>query len=291
MIVITGATGQLGGAVVDHLLARLPADQLAVSVRNPGKARPLAERGVVVRRGDFDDPASLRTAFADAEQLLLVSAATTGEDALRQHRAAVEAARAAGVGRVVYTSHMAASPTSAFAPMRDHAATEDLLAESGVPFTALRNGFYAASASMLLSQGLATGRLAAPADGPVSWTTHADLAEAAATVLVEGGGDGPTPALTGSEALDLADLATLAAELTGRPVTRTLVTDAEHRDSLVGHGVPAPAADLLLGLFAASRQGEFAEVDPALERLLGRPPVRVREHLASQLGAGARSAA
>jgi uncharacterized protein YbjT (DUF2867 family) len=273
MIVVTGATGLLGGAVVERLLGKVPATEIGVSVRDPAKATALAERGVRVRRGDYDDAASLAHAFEGADQLLLVSAAATGETALRQHRTAIDAARRAGVRRVVYTSHMGANPASPFAPMPDHAATEALLADSGLAFTALRNGFYTSSGGMLLGQALETGELAAPADGPVSWTAHDDLAEAAAIVLAdEGRFEGPTPPLTGSAALDLA---ALAAEVLGRPIRRTVLTDAQYREAL-----PEPVAEMLLGLFAASRAGEFAAVDPTLGELLGRPPLIVRDVLA-----------
>ena len=275
MIVVTGATGLLGGAVVERLLGKVPATEIGVSVRDPRKATALADRGVRVRRGDYDDAASLVHAFAGADQLLLVSAPATGETALRQHRTAIDAARRAGVRRVVYTSHMGANPASAFAPMVDHAATEALLADSGLAFTALRNGFYAASGRMLLGRAVETGEVAAPADGPVSWTAHDDLADAAAIVLAdEGRFEGATPPLTGSAAVDLAGLAAVAAELTGRPITRTVVTDAQYRERL------GPAAELLLGMFAASRAGEFAAVDPTLGELLGRPPLTVRDVLA-----------
>jgi NAD(P)H dehydrogenase (quinone) len=280
MIVVTGANGQLGRTVVERLLERTPADGIGVSVRDPAKATELAERGVRVRRGDFDDVASLGEAFADADQVLIISAASTGEVARRQHRTAIDAARAAGVRRVVYTSHMGANPASLFAPMPDHAATEAMLQESGLAFTSLRNGFYASSGLMLLGQALEAGEVAAPEDGPVSWTAHADLAEAAAIALLEGGLDGVTPGLTGGEALDLADIAAIASEATGRPIRRTVVSDAEYRDALVSHGVPEQAAEMLVGLFAASRQGEFAAVDPTLERLLGRPPLTVRDLIA-----------
>lgn len=280
MIVVTGATGQLGSAVVEHLLTRVPADQIGVSVRDPGKARSLAERGVRVRPGDFDDAFGLAEAFEGATELLLVSAAATGETGIRRHRTAIDAARDAGVGRITYTSHMGASASSPFPPMLVHAATEVMLQESGIPFTSLRNGFYIASARMLLGQARETGALAAPADGPVSWTAHADLAEAAAIVLTKGGFDGPTPALTGAEALDLAELAGIAAELTGRPIARTVVSDGEYRAVLVARGVPEDRADLLLGMFAASRQGDFVAVDPTLEELLGRPPMTARDVLA-----------
>jgi uncharacterized protein YbjT (DUF2867 family) len=134
---------------------------------------------------------------------------------------------------------------------------------------------------MLLGRALETGEVASPQDGPVSWTAHDDLADAAAIVLTgEGRFEGATPPLTGSAAVDLAGLAAIAADVTGRPVTRTVVTDAQYREQLVAHGVPEPAADMLLGLFAASRTGEFAAVDPTLEQLLGRPPLTVREVLA-----------
>lgn len=281
MIVITGATGKLGSTVVERLLARVAAVEIGVSVRDPDKASGLAERGVRVRQGDFDDPAGLAHAFAGADQLLLVSSATTGETALRLHRTAIDAARAAGVRRIVYTSHMGANPASPFAPMPDHAATEAMLQASGLAFTALRNGFYTSSGRMLLGHALETGEVAAPEDGPVSWTAHDDLAEAAAIALTdEGRLDGVTPPLTGSAAVDLAGLAAIAADVTGRPIRRTVVSDAQYRDELVAHGVPEPAADMLVGLFAASRQGEFAAVDPTLDRLLGRPPLTVREVLA-----------
>lgn len=176
---------------------------------------------------------------------------------------------------------MGANPASPFAPMPDHAATEAMLQASGLAFTALRNGFYTSSGRMLLGHALETGEVAAPEDGPVSWTAHDDLAEAAAIALTdEGRLDGVTPPLTGSAAVDLAGLAAIAADVTGRPIRRTVVSDAQYRDELVAHGVPEPAADMLVGLFAASRQGEFAAVDPTLDRLLGRPPLTVREVLA-----------
>ncbi len=124
MIVVTGANGQLGRGVVDQLLARVPAERIAVSARDPEGAKELAERGVRVRRGDFDDPETLADAFEGADQILLVSAASTGDTALRQHRAAIAAARDSGARRVLYTSHMGANPASPFAPMPDHAETE-----------------------------------------------------------------------------------------------------------------------------------------------------------------------
>jgi NAD(P)H dehydrogenase (quinone) len=136
-----------------------------------------------------------------------------------------------------------------------------------------------AVAERLLGDALETGELAAPEDGPVSWTAHADLAEAAAVALTEESLDGVTPGLTGSEAIDLAGVAAIASELTGCPIRRVVVPDGKYRAGLVARGVPAPAADMLLGLFAASRQGQFARVDPTLARLIGRPPTPLRDVL------------
>ena len=286
MIIVTGASGQLGGTIVERLIERLPAGSVGVSVRDPDKVRALERRGVRVRQGDFTDPESLRHAFEGASQVLVVSAATTGEAAMALHRAAIEAAQDAGARRILYTSHMGADPASLFEPMPDHAATEDLLAASDTPCTALRNGFYAASGLQLMGRALETGALHAPEDGPVSWTDHADLAEAIAIILSEEGRfNGATPPLTAPEALDMADLAQIASELTGREIKRIVVSDDAYRASLVSHGVPEHTAELLVGLFRASRAGAFAAVDPTLGQLLGRPPLSMRTVLASRLPA------
>jgi uncharacterized protein YbjT (DUF2867 family) len=213
-----------------------------------------------------------------------VSTDTTGDAAVRQQRTAIEAAREAGAQRILYTSHMGSNAASPFPPMPDHAAAEAALQASRVAFTSLRNGFYAANGLLLMGQALQTGKLIAPEDGPVSWTAHADLAEAAAVALTdERRLDGLTPPLTASQALDLADIAAIASELTERPITRVTVTDEDYRAGLVSHGVPELQANMLVGLFLASRQSEFAAVDPTLERLLGRPPKSMRDVLAASL--------
>jgi len=277
VIVVTGATGQLGSQIVDQLLERVPADQIAVSVRAPDRAAELAAAGVRVRRGDYSDPASLADAFEGADQVLIVSASATGDTAVQQHTAAIEAARRAGARRILYTSHTGSSTNSLFEPMSDHAATEQYLADTGVPYTALRNGFYASTIPRLLGGALQTGELVAPADGPVSWTTHADLAAAAAIALVnEALSDGVTPPLTAPEAHDLDDVAAILSELTGRSIRRVVADDDEWMHGLIGHGVPEGQARMLLGMFLASRRGEFAATDPTLEQLLGRPAQTIR---------------
>jgi NAD(P)H dehydrogenase (quinone) len=287
MIIVTGATGQLGSQIVASLLERVPPEQVGVSVRDPGRAAQLAARGVRVRRGDFADPGSLADAFEGAAQVLVVSANETGGTAVAAHAAAIDAARATGAERVLYTSHQAARADSLFAPMPDHAAAERHLAVAGLPFTSLRNGFYATTVPFLLGQALTTGEIVAPADGPVSWTTHADLAEAAAVILADPGRfDGPTPPLTAPDALDLADVADVLSKLTGRTIRRTVADDDEWAAGLAAHGVPQAQAAMMLGLFRAARRGEFAAVSPALGELLGRPATPVSAFLETVTAAG-----
>ncbi|WP_327040595.1 NAD(P)H-binding protein [Micromonospora ureilytica] len=280
MIVVTGATGNLGSQIVDRLLDRLPPDAVGVSVRDVDRAAGLAERGARVRAGDFTDPATLTHAFEGADKVLIVSAAIRGPGALVANRAAIDAARAAGAKRILYTSHQAASRDSLFAAQPTHAATEEHLAGLGVPFTALRNGFYASTLSFSIGTALETGQLVAPADGPVSWTAHADLAEAAAIALTEDSLlDGITPALTASEMLDLEAVAAILSDITGRTVERVVADDDQWRAAAIARGMPAAAADFTLGMYRAAREKEFAVTDPTLETVIGHRPTSVRSVL------------
>jgi uncharacterized protein YbjT (DUF2867 family) len=275
MIIVTGATGRLGRAVVDRLADRVPTGQLGVSVRDPEKAADLAARGVRVRRGDFGDPDSLAHA-----QVLIVSGPADPEP----HHVAIDLAKTAGAERILYTSHQAANPDSLFLATRGHAATEEDLVNSGVPFTALRNGFYASTPVFLLRSALETGELILPEDGPFSWTAHRDLADAAVLALTEPGRlDGITPALTGPELLDYADIVAIASDLLGRKIVRVTVPDEEWKRAALGRGMPEFLVDLTLGIFAAARRGEFAVVDPTLPAILGRPATTLREVLAAEL--------
>jgi NAD(P)H dehydrogenase (quinone) len=280
MIIVTGATGALNGATVDHLLERFPADQITVAVRDVAKAERFAERGVGVRRGDYADPGSLPGAFEGADQLLLVSSNDPGADAMSLHRAAIDAARAAGVGRILYTSHQGAGDDSPFVPARIHAATERLLAESGVAWTSLRNGFYAHSLTWLAGPWRETGVITVPADGPVSWTAREDAAEAAAVVVASNGAyDGPTT-LTAGSAPTFHDVAVIASELTGEEVTCVVVDPDEWIAAQVAEGTQEFMARFILGMYLAAAEGRFAGVDPLLGELLGREPRTVRDLLA-----------
>jgi NAD(P)H dehydrogenase (quinone) len=285
MIVITGATGALNGATVEHLLKLVPADQVGVSVRDVGQARRLAERGVRVRRGSYQDPAALLHSFEGADQVLLVSSNDPGGDHDRQHQVAIDAAVTAGARRILYTSHQGAGLDSPFHPARTHAATEDRLAASGVAWTSLRNGFYAHSLDWLLGPWQESGVIAGPADGPVSWTDRGDEAEAAAVILAARHPlDGPVT-LTAGTAVTFDDIAVIASGLTSREIRRVVVDDEEWVASQVARGAPEIMARFTLGTFQAAREGRFAGTTPRLRELLGREPRTVRDLLAERVAA------
>jgi uncharacterized protein YbjT (DUF2867 family) len=285
MIVITGSTGALGGATVEHLLELIPADRIGVSVRDVAKARHLADRGVRVRRGSYDDPGTLRDSFEGAEQVLLVSQNNPDADGIALHRNVIDAAVAAGAQRIRYTGHQNTRSDSPFDPAREHAGTETLLARSGIAWTSLRNGFYAHSLDWLLGPWQQTGVIAAPADGPVSWTDRADVAEAAAIILATPRPfDGPVT-LTARNAVTFADIATTASELTGRGITRVVVDDEQWLADTIANGTPEPTARMLLRFFHAARNGHFADTDPLLAELLCREPHTVADFLSDRIAA------
>lgn len=286
MIIVTGATGQLGSRIIECLLARVPADTVGVSVRDAAKATSLTGRGVRVRSGDFTAPAGLEHAFEGADQVLVISAAIRGGDAVAANIAAIDAARTAGAKRILYTSHQAASTSSRFAPMLTHAATEEYLQQIDVPFTALRNGFYASTLGHHLGAALETGRLVVPADGPVSWTAHDDLAEAAAVALTDDGAlDGVTAPLTAPDMLTFDDVADILTDISGRTIERVVIDDDEWKAAAVDRGMPAAAADFTLGMFRAAREGEFAVTDPSLGAVIEHQPRLARSALEAIIAA------
>ncbi|MFF0671603.1 NAD(P)H-binding protein [Streptomyces tendae] len=284
MIVVTGATGGLGGTTVEHLLKRVPADEIGVSVRDTAKARHLADRGVRVRQGSYEDPAALRDSFAGAEQVLLVSGNDPAADIVGLHRGAVEAAVAAGVRRIVYTSQQGAVPGNPYPPSRFHIATEAILADSGVAWTALRNGAYG-PLDQVLGPWRRTGVIAQPQDGPVPYTDRDDIAEATAAVLAgDRTFDGPVD-LTAPTAVTFEDVAKIASDLTGGTVERVVLDDEQWVADQVAAGVPEEMARLMLTWYQAARAGHFAAAGPLLADLLGREPRTVADRLAAGLTA------
>ncbi|MFF0695875.1 NAD(P)H-binding protein [Streptomyces tendae] len=284
MIVVTGATGGLGGTTVEHLLKRVPADEIGVSVRDTAKARHLADRGVRVRQGSYEDPAALRASFAGAEQVLLVSGNDPAADIVGLHRDAVEAAVAAGVRRIVYTSQQGAVPGNPYPPSHFHIATEAILADSGVAWTALRNGAYG-PLDQVLGPWRRTGVIAQPQDGPVPYTDRDDIAEATAVVLAgDRTFDGPVD-LTAPTAVTFEDVAKIASDLTGGTVERVVLDDEQWVADQFAAGVPEEMARLMLTWYQAARAGHFAGAGPLLADLLGREPRTVADRLASDIAA------
>ncbi|MFF4913603.1 NAD(P)H-binding protein [Streptomyces tendae] len=284
MIVVTGATGGLGGATVEHLLKRVPADEIGVSVRDTAKARHLADRGVRVRQGSYEDPAALRESFAGAEQVLLVSGNDPAADIVGLHRDAVEAAVAAGVRRIVYTSQQGAVPGNPYPPSHFHIATEAILADSEVAWTALRNGAYG-PLDQVLGPWRRTGVIAQPQDGPVPYTDRDDIAEATAVVLAgDRAFDGPVD-LTAPTAVTFEDVAKIASDLTGGTVERIVLDDEQWVADQLTAGVPEEMARLVLTWYQAARAGHFAGAGPLLADLLGREPRTVTDRLASDIAA------
>ena len=269
-IVITGATGHLGRLVVESLLRRgVPAGQIIATGRRTEVLADLAERGVVVRRADFDDETSLREAFAGAEKLLLVSGSEPG-GRVKQHGNAIDAAKAAGVQFIAYTS-IAHADTSTLLLAAEHRATEELLASAGVPHALLRNAWYYENYTAQLPVYLQHGIVGAAGSGKLSAATRADYAEAAAAVLTGDGHEGAVYEL-GGESFTMAELAEVVSAATGQTVTYTDLPLEQYTQVLVGAGLPEPVAAVFADGDRGAAAGELFVEGDDLEKLIGRTP-------------------
>jgi len=275
IIAVTGATGQLGRLAVQFLLDRGVAATDVVAIgRDVAKLDDLAARGVQVRRADYDQPETLTPALAGVEKLLLVSGSEIGRR-LAQHTAVIEAARAAGVDLLVYTSSPNAD-TASYSIAAEHRATERVLAESGVPHVVLRNGWYLENYTAQLSTYLEHGIVGAAGDGRIAAATRADLAEAAAVVLTTDGYAGQLLSL-GGPAFTMAELAAELSQQSGRDVSYTDLPEAQLVEVLVGAGLPRPFAAVLADADTAASMGGL-DLDPTdLEKVLGRPATTLSE--------------
>ncbi|GAA1467964.1 SDR family oxidoreductase [Nocardiopsis exhalans] len=279
-VVVTGATGHLGRLVVESLLERgYPAADITATGRSTDKLADLAERGVTVRHADFEDRASLREAFEGADAVLLVSGSELGKR-VEQHRNAIEAAKEAGVGHLVYTSAPRASDTTLIlAP--EHKATEEILAASGLSHTILRNGWYNENFEQVLEQAREHGALIGSAgEGRTASAARRDLAEAAAVVLTD-----PAPhagavyELSGDTAWTREELAGYVSELLGREIVYRDLSHEEHEAVLTGAGLDAGTAGFVVGLDRNTRDGELSATSGTLTKLIGRPTTPVAETL------------
>lgn len=276
-LLVTGATGQLGSLVVEALLKTVPADQLAVSVRDPKKAEHLQARGVDVRQADFTSPTSLATAFAGIDKLLLIS--SSDGDRVAQHTAAIEAAKTTGVSFIVYTSAPNAQESSFFL-VNDHRATENAIIASGIPYSILRNNWYLENEAGSI-KGAAAGApwLTMGGSGKVGWAVRQDYAEAAANVLSGTGHENKTYELAG-KLITYDELAAITAEVLGKDVPVQHVDEATYSEAMKAAGVPEPVIPFLVGVQTAIANGSLAVDSNDLEALLGRKATPLREGIA-----------
>lgn len=270
MIAITGATGQLGQHVIESLLKTVPASQIVAIVRNPAKATALSQQGIIVRQADYTDEAALTTALQGVDKLLLISSSEVGQRT-PQHRNVINAAKAAHVKFIAYTSLLHAN-TSPLGLADEHVATEKMLADSGIAYALLRNGWYTenylASAPAALEHGVFIG---AAGEGKIASATRADYAAAAARVISEDGHAGKIYELAGDEGWTLSQLAAELAQQSGKKVVYQNLSEADFAAALKGFGLPAGLADMLADSDVGAAKGGLFDDSHTLSKLVGRP--------------------
>ena len=270
MIAITGATGQLGQHVIESLLKTVPASQIVAIVRNPAKATGLSQQGITVRQADYSDEAAFTTALQGIDKLLLISSSEVGQRA-PQHRNVINAAKAAHVKFIAYTSLLHAD-TSPLGLADEHVATEKMLAESGIAYALLRNGWYTenylASAPAALEHGVFIG---AAGEGKIASATRADYAAAAARVISEDGHAGKTYELAGDAGWTLSQLAAELAKQSGKKVVYQNLSEADFAAALKSVGLPAGLADMLADSDTGASKGGLFDDSHTLSKLIGRP--------------------
>lgn len=276
MIVVTGATGQLGRLVIDALLKRVPAEHIVAAVRNVEKAQPLAELGVHVRQANYDDPDSWQAALQGAEKVLLISSSEIGQR-VNQHRAVIEAAKRQGVALLAYTSLLHAD-SSPLGLAQEHRETEALIHASGVPYVLLRNGWYTENYTQGAPGAVAQGALFGCADeGRIASAGRADYAEAAAIVLASDQHREPVYELAGDSAYTLGELAAVIARQSGQRVDYVNVSEADYVSALQQAGLPKEFASLLADADRGVAKGALLDEGRQLSQLLGRPTLTLEE--------------
>lgn len=272
-ITITAATGQLGRLAVDALIARgVEPQRIVAAVRTPAKADEIAAKGVQVREADYARPETLGPALAGTDRLLLISSSEAGQR-IAQHANVIAAAKAAGVGAIAYTS-VTKADSSGILLAGEHLATEQLLRDSGLPFTFLRNSWYLENytASALLATTVERGvLLGAAGDGRVAAATRRDYAEAAAAVLTGSGHENQVYELGGDERFTMTELAATISSVAGKPVRYQDLPEAEYAQALLDVGLPEIGAKILSDSDAGIVRGELDTDSGDLRRLIGRP--------------------
>ena len=270
MIVITGATGQLGRLVIGSLLKKMPASEIIAAVRNGEKARDLAAKGVHVRIADYDQPQAWDGALKGAEKVLLISSSEIGQRA-RQHRSVIDAAKRAGVKLLVYTSVLHAD-ISVLGLAAEHRETEAAIRASGLPHTLLRNGWYTENYMAGIPAALSLGALYGCAgQGRIASAARSDFAEAAAAVLTADGQAGKVYELAGDRAYTMAELAAEISRQTGRSIKYVDLPEADFREALIKAGLPEAVASLVADSGTGASKGALFDESRDLARLINRP--------------------
>lgn len=274
MILVTGANGQLGRHIINHLVLRLGSSAgLAVSVRDTAKAHDLSLRGIDVRHGDFDQPETLAKAFAGIDKLVLVSTDGPRDVRIAQHRAAIAAARAAGVAHILYTSFVAVSADSPAEFSAVHRATESDLCSSGIRHTLLRNTLYADFLPMTLGAAAHGGSFSLPAGtGKVSFVSRAELADAIAAAAVAPALAKDIYELTGQIAHDYHEVAEAVSQVTGKAIRYEPISEDTYARMLQGHGLPEWLARAMGNMYSAVAAEKFNRVSNDFAALVGHPP-------------------
>ncbi|PRY54997.1 SDR family oxidoreductase [Glycomyces artemisiae] len=280
MYVVTGATGKFGTLAVEGLVNQVPVEQIAVVVRDPAKAARFGELGVEVRKGDYSDPASLADAFREGDRVLFVSGSEVGQR-VPQHKAVIDAAKAAGVALLAYTSVLG-GPAADFELAREHQITERYLIDSGVPYALLRNGWYHEVYTEALGQSVANGGLlTSAAEGSrVASAARADYAAAGVAVLTGEGHEGAEYELSGDEAWSFEEFAAEVSRVIGKDFPVNRVTPEAHRGILESVGLPPTLAPVIAGIDDAISRGLLAGTSGDLSRLIGRPTTPIADAIA-----------
>ncbi|MDX6351632.1 MAG: hypothetical protein QOF84_6422 [Streptomyces sp.] len=281
-IVVTGATGQLGRLVIDELLAKVPADQVAAVVRDQAKATDIADRGVELRVADYSDPETLAGAFQAGDVVLLISGSEVGRR-VAQHTAVINAAKDAGVARLAYTGVLG-GPAADFALAAEHKVTEQAILDSGLTYTFLRNGWYTENYTAQIPVQLEHGVVGSTGGGKVGSATREDFAAAAAAVLAGEGHENTAYELSGDEAWTLAEYAAELSEQSGKEVAYTDVPAEALKGILLGAGLPEQFADILVDVDVSGiSPGLLAGGSGDLSRLIGRPTTPLADTIAAAL--------
>lgn len=282
MIVVTGATGQLGRLVIQNLLRSVPAGNIVALARDPAKAADLAALGVQVREADYTRLATLEAAFVGAQKLLLISSSEVGQR-VAQHRAVIDAAVRARVGLIAYTSLLHAD-TSPLGLALEHTETEKMLKASGLPFVLLRNGWYSENYAASVPAALAHGAVIGSAgEGRIASAARADYAAAAAAVLTTDGQAGRVYELAGDTAYTLAEFAAEIARQSGKPVVYNNLPEADYAAALLGFGLPQPLAAMLADSDTGASRGGLFDASRQLGALIGRATTPLRDTVAVAL--------